>query len=89
MASLASLLYVVVHIAGSRRRYTITQHGPPWLYGNHIHAAALLLSRAAVGLWIAAIVTTSLLVSTFGIRLNASLSQQTVYLDLVVCAIGL
>lgn len=88
-ASVVTLLYVLVHLRGSRTTYTVTQHGPPWLYGNHLHASALLLTRLGFAVWIAAIITTSMLVSKIGISFSASIPQQAIYLNLIVCAVGL
>jgi len=89
-ACAAGLLYLVVHVWGARTRYVATQHGPPWLYGNHLHAAALLLSRAGFGAWIAAIISTSLLVSGLGgFRLDAKIDVQLIYLNLFVSGVGL
>jgi len=89
ISSVASLLYVVVHVWGARGRYTKTPHGPPWIYGNYVHAAALLLSRLGFALWIAAIVTTALLLSAIGISPRAGLGEQSIYLNMVVCVVGL
>jgi len=88
-ASVVSLLYVIVHLRASRTHYTVTQTGPPWLYGNHLHTAALLGSRLAFAVWIAAIVTSSLLAAKIGIRLDATLPEQTIYLNLIICTVGL
>jgi len=89
IASAVSLLYVVVHACGARRRFTKTPHGPPWIYGNYVHAAALLLSRLGFALWIAAIVTTALLLSTVGVGPATGLAEQSIYLNLVICIVGL
>ncbi len=88
-ASVVGLLYVVVHVWASRTRYAAAQQGPPWIYGRYLHSAALLLSRLGFALWIAAIVTTSLLLATIGISFKAGLRDQTIYLNLVICAVAL
>lgn len=87
-ASVLGLLYCLIHLAGSRTHYTVTQPGPPWLYGNHLHTLALLLARVALGVWISAIITTSLLVSRIGLRLDTSLAEQSIYLNLIISAVA-
>lgn len=88
-ASVVGIIYVVIHIWASRTHYTVTQHGPPWLYGNNLHTCAILLSRLGLAGWIAAIVLTSLLTAEIGISLAASLADQTIYLNIVICAVAL
>jgi hypothetical protein len=89
LASVLSLTYIVIHICGSRTYYTVTQHGPPWIYGNYLHGSALLLTRIGFGLWIAAIVATCILVSDIGITSTATTSQLSIYINLVICVIAL
>jgi hypothetical protein len=89
-SSVVGLLYVFVHIVASRRRFVVTQHGPPWLYGNHLHSAALILSRLGFAAWIGSVITTSLLISALrGNFRNANLARQTINVNLVVSTLAL
>jgi hypothetical protein len=58
-----SLLYICVHIKGALQGYTRTETGPPQIFGNYLHATALLIARLSIGVWIAALVSTAIMIA--------------------------
>ncbi|KAI0143687.1 hypothetical protein GGR57DRAFT_342240 [Xylariaceae sp. FL1272] len=62
-ASIFAMLYICLHIRGARKDYTRVAPGPPQLYGQYLHATALIVSRLAIGVWISALVSTAVMIS--------------------------
>ncbi|KAH9883477.1 hypothetical protein F4778DRAFT_659776 [Xylariomycetidae sp. FL2044] len=72
-----ALLYIILHIRGARKDYTrMVSHrgwqggmkanpmaGPPQIYGNYLHASALLVARLGIAVWIAALVATAVMIA--------------------------
>ncbi|KAI1415425.1 hypothetical protein F5Y13DRAFT_8843 [Hypoxylon sp. FL1857] len=82
-ASCIGLVYVCLHIRGARKDYRRRGPGPPQIYGDYLHASALLVARFGIAVWIAALVATSVMISR---AVPADGFAKTApYLDLVIC----
>ncbi|KAI1100253.1 hypothetical protein F4804DRAFT_344866 [Jackrogersella minutella] len=81
-ASLA-LLYICLHLRGARKDYRRRGNGPPQIYGEYLHASALLLARIGIAVWVAALVATSVMIAKP--TPSTGLAKTAPYLDLVIC----
>ena len=89
-ASVMGFSCATAHLVGARTDYFRPKgSGPPQIYGNHLHAAALMLGRFGLPVWIVAIVLTSLLIAKIGVVLNGGLEGKSPYISILVCAVGL
>ncbi|KAI1327761.1 hypothetical protein F5Y16DRAFT_185038 [Xylariaceae sp. FL0255] len=61
-AGAMALLYIILHIRGARTEYRRVRPGAPQLYGNYLHASALVVCRLAIVVWLAALVATIVLI---------------------------
>ncbi|KAI1776262.1 hypothetical protein F4818DRAFT_375182 [Hypoxylon cercidicola] len=85
-ASLA-LLYICLHIRGARKDYTRKGPGPPQIYGEYLHASALIVERLGIAVWVAALVATVVMIAK-AIPLGG-LAGMTPYLNLAICTIAI
>ncbi|KAI0515438.1 hypothetical protein F5B22DRAFT_646712 [Xylaria bambusicola] len=82
-AGLMSMLYICLHIYGARRDYTRQGLGPPQMYGQYLHASAMLVARLGIVIWIAALVATAIMIAR-SIPL-AGFAGKVPFLDLLLC----
>ncbi|KAI0024485.1 hypothetical protein F4780DRAFT_603734 [Xylariomycetidae sp. FL0641] len=57
-----TLLYIILHLRGARKDYRRSGPGPPQIYGNYLHASALLIARLGLCIWITALVATVVMI---------------------------
>ncbi|KAI1761409.1 hypothetical protein GGR53DRAFT_27363 [Hypoxylon sp. FL1150] len=81
-ASLA-LLYICLHIRGARKDYRRRGPGPPQIYGEYLHASALIVERLGIAVWVAALVATAVMIAK-AVPLRG-LAGVTPYLNLAIC----
>ncbi|KAI6081140.1 hypothetical protein F4821DRAFT_275208 [Hypoxylon rubiginosum] len=81
-ASLA-LLYICLHIRGARKDYRRRGPGPPQIYGEYLHASALIVERLGIAVWVAALVATAVMIAK-AVPLGG-LAGMTPYLNLAIC----
>ncbi|KAI2466053.1 hypothetical protein F4781DRAFT_368922 [Annulohypoxylon bovei var. microspora] len=82
-ASSIALVYICLHVRGARKDYTRRGNLPPQIYGEYLHASALLVARFGIAVWIAALVATSVMIAKAGP--SSGLAKITPYLNLVIC----
>ncbi|KAJ8123895.1 hypothetical protein O1611_g9485 [Lasiodiplodia mahajangana] len=82
-AGIMSLLYICLHIRGARKNYKREGPGPPQIYGNYLHASALLVARLGIVVWITALVATAIMIAR-AIPLEGFLSKVPI-LNLLIC----
>ncbi|KAK5627356.1 hypothetical protein RRF57_003071 [Xylaria bambusicola] len=82
-AGLMSMLYIFLHICGARRDYKRQGLGPPQMYGQYLHASAMLVARLGIVIWIAALVATAIMIAR-SIPL-AGFAGKVPFLDLLLC----
>ncbi|KAI1421355.1 hypothetical protein F5Y12DRAFT_34666 [Xylaria sp. FL1777] len=82
-AGIMSLLYICLHIYGARRDYKRGGPRPPQMYGQYLHASAVLVARLGIVTWIAALVATVIMVAR-AIPLEG-FSAKVPFLDLLLC----
>ncbi|ORY71408.1 uncharacterized protein BCR38DRAFT_9882 [Pseudomassariella vexata] len=82
-ASCMAILYIGVHIRGALKNYTREQPGPPQIYGNYLHASALLIARIAIMVWVAALIATAVMIAK-AMPLEG-FAGRVPYLNLLVC----
>ncbi|KAK6086225.1 hypothetical protein SCUP234_02438 [Seiridium cupressi] len=63
-AALLSLLYIGLHIRAASRDYIKTLPGPPHIYGNYLHASAILIARLSIFVWVCALIATAVMIAT-------------------------
>jgi hypothetical protein len=56
------LLYALIHIVGAMRRYKRTRNGPPQLFRNYLHTAAIIVARLGLFAWLITLITTLIVV---------------------------
>jgi hypothetical protein len=61
-SSCGGLLYSLIHIIGALRRYRRTRNGPPQLFRNYLHTAAIIVARLGVFSWLITLITTLIVV---------------------------
>ncbi|KAI0130060.1 hypothetical protein BJ170DRAFT_298636 [Xylariales sp. AK1849] len=82
-AASMSLLYIGFHIRGALKNYVRTLPGPPQMYGNYLHASALLIARLSIALWIAALIATAVMIAkSVSVR---GLAGKLPFVNLLVC----
>lgn len=82
-AACFSILYIGVHIRGAVKNCTKTQPGPPQLYGNDLHATAIVVERLSIVVWVAALIATAVMMADVG-RFTG-FAAKVPYLNLVIC----
>ncbi|KAI1342707.1 hypothetical protein F5Y15DRAFT_313115 [Xylariaceae sp. FL0016] len=82
-AASMSLLYIVLHVRGARRDYRTAGPGPPQIYGNYLHASALLLARISIAVWLAALIATAIMISK-AVPFEGWVGKLP-FLDMVIC----
>ncbi|KAI0108574.1 hypothetical protein GGR51DRAFT_570346 [Nemania sp. FL0031] len=82
-AGVMSLLYICLHIRGARKNYKRVGPGPPQIYGNYLHASALLVARLGIVVWITALVATAIMIAR-AIPLEGFLGKVPI-LNLLIC----
>ncbi|KAI5862964.1 hypothetical protein GGS23DRAFT_77119 [Durotheca rogersii] len=82
-AAVMSLLYICIHVRGARKDYRRRGTGPPQIYGQYLHASALLVARLGIAVWVAALVATAIVISKAAPM--AGLAKVAPYLNLVIC----
>ncbi|KAI1093863.1 hypothetical protein F5B19DRAFT_93305 [Rostrohypoxylon terebratum] len=82
-AASIGLVYVCIHVRGARKDYRRRGNLPPQLYGDYLHASALLVARFGIAVWVAALVATAVMIAKIGSA--TGLARMTPYLDLVIC----
>ncbi|RWA04366.1 hypothetical protein EKO27_g10738 [Xylaria grammica] len=82
-AGVMSLLYIGLHICAARRDYKRGGPGPPQMYGQYLHASALLVARLSIVIWIGALVATAVMIAR-AIPLEG-FSGKVPFLDLLLC----
>ncbi|KAI1466454.1 uncharacterized protein F4812DRAFT_434107 [Daldinia caldariorum] len=86
-ASAIALLYICLHVRGAKKNYRRKGPGPPQVYGQYLHASALLIARLAIAVWIAALVATAVMVAK-PVALEG-FAKTAPYLNLVICVIAI
>ncbi|KAI1390778.1 uncharacterized protein F4822DRAFT_163102 [Hypoxylon trugodes] len=86
-ASSIAMLYICIHIRGSRRNYIRKGPGPPQTYGNYLHASALLFARLGIAVWVAALVATNVMIAK--VTTSVGIAKVAPYLDLAVCILAI
>ncbi|KAI0166932.1 hypothetical protein GGR52DRAFT_80914 [Hypoxylon sp. FL1284] len=61
-AASLTLLYICLHIRGARKDYRRRGPGPPQIYGEYLHASALIVERLGIVVWVAALVATVVMI---------------------------
>ncbi|KAI0895994.1 hypothetical protein F4806DRAFT_48814 [Annulohypoxylon nitens] len=82
-AASIGLVYVCIHVRGARKDYRRRGNLPPQIYGEYLHASALLVARFGIAVWVAALIATSVMIAKIGS--STGLARMTPYLDLVIC----
>ncbi|KAI1206926.1 uncharacterized protein F4807DRAFT_218499 [Annulohypoxylon truncatum] len=82
-AASIGLVYVCIHIRGARKDYRRRGNLPPQIYGDYLHASALLIARFGIAVWVAALVATAVMIAKAAP--SNGLAKMTPYLDLVIC----
>lgn len=82
-AASIGLVYVCIHVRGARKDYRRRGNLPPQIYGEYLHASALLVARFGIAVWVAALIATSVMIAK--IESSTGLARMTPYLDLVIC----
>ncbi|KAI0412962.1 hypothetical protein F5X98DRAFT_303423 [Xylaria grammica] len=82
-AGVMSLLYIGLHICAARRDYKRGGPGPPQMYGQYLHASALLVARLSIVIWIGSLVATAVMIAR-AIPLEG-FSGKVPFLDLLLC----
>ena len=82
-AGILSQLYICLHICGARRDYKREGLGPPQMYGQYLHASAMLVARLGIVTWIAALAATAIMIAR-SIPL-AGFAGKVPFLDLLLC----
>ncbi|KAI1361931.1 hypothetical protein F5Y08DRAFT_287553 [Xylaria arbuscula] len=82
-AGILSQLYIGLHVFAARREYKREGVGPPQMYGQYLHASAMLVARLAIVTWIAALVATAIMIAR-SIPL-AGFAGKVPFLDLLLC----
>ncbi|KAF7523636.1 hypothetical protein G7054_g11700 [Neopestalotiopsis clavispora] len=62
-AALLSLLYMTLHIRAALRDHAKRQWGPPHVYGDFLHASALVVARLSIVAWICALIATAAMIA--------------------------
>ncbi|OTA98301.1 hypothetical protein M426DRAFT_17532 [Hypoxylon sp. CI-4A] len=82
-AAIVALVYICLHVKGARKDYWRKGNGPPQIYGDYLHASALLIARAGIAIWGAALIATTVMIAKAVHR--TGLASTAPYLDLVIC----
>ncbi|OTA94587.1 hypothetical protein M434DRAFT_256191 [Hypoxylon sp. CO27-5] len=82
-ASSIALVYVCLHVRGARKDYRRRGPGPPQIYGDYLHASALMIARLGIAVWVAALVATAVMIAR-AVPANG-FARIAPYLDLVIC----
>ncbi|KAI1753256.1 hypothetical protein F4782DRAFT_87887 [Xylaria castorea] len=82
-AGTISLLYICLHVRGALKGYTREGSGPPQLHGHYLHASALLVSRLGIVCWVAALISTAVMIAR-ALPVEGFLAKLP-YLDLLLC----
>ncbi|KAI0884302.1 uncharacterized protein GGS22DRAFT_21691 [Annulohypoxylon maeteangense] len=82
-AASIGLVYVCIHVRGARKDYRRRGNLPPQLYGDYLHASALLTARFGIAVWVAALVATAVMIAKAAP--SNGLAKMAPYLDLVIC----
>ncbi|KAI1458861.1 hypothetical protein F4805DRAFT_105539 [Annulohypoxylon moriforme] len=82
-AASIGLVYVCIHVRGARKDYRRRGNLPPQIYGDYLHASALLVARFGIAVWVAALVASAVMIAKAGP--SNGLAKMTPYLDLVIC----
>ncbi|KAI1138608.1 hypothetical protein F5Y05DRAFT_44860 [Hypoxylon sp. FL0543] len=82
-ASSIALVYVCLHIRGARKDYRRRGPGPPQIYGDYLHASALMVARFGIAVWVAALVATSVMIAKAAPL--EDFAKTAPYLQLVIC----
>ncbi|KAI0433033.1 hypothetical protein F5Y09DRAFT_108486 [Xylaria sp. FL1042] len=82
-AGLLSLLYIFLHICGARRDYRRIGPRPPQMYGQYLHASAVLVARLGIVTWIMALGATAVL-TALATPLEG-VSAKVPFLNLLLC----
>ncbi|KAI2603674.1 hypothetical protein GGR54DRAFT_457472 [Hypoxylon sp. NC1633] len=78
-----ALFYICLHVRGARKDIRRRGPGPPQIYGDYLHASALLVARLGIAVWIAALIATAVMIAK-GVPMGG-LAGVTPYLNLVIC----
>lgn len=82
-AAAIALFYICIHIRGARKNFRRRGPGPPQIYGDYLHASALLVARLGIAVWVAALVATCVMIAKAAPL--PGLAGTAPYLDLVIC----
>lgn len=82
-AAVLSLLYVVLHIRAALRRTITTQMAPSYMYGDGLHASALVVARLSIATWIGALIATAAMISKASPL--QGLASKSPILNLLIC----
>ncbi|XXH00118.1 cytosolic Fe-S cluster assembly factor cfd1 [Hypoxylon texense] len=82
-AASLGLLYLCLHIRGARKDYRRRGPGPPQIYGEYLHASALIVERLGIAVWVAALVATAVMIAK-AVPLGG-LAGMAPYLNLAIC----
>ncbi|ETS79792.1 hypothetical protein PFICI_09645 [Pestalotiopsis fici W106-1] len=85
-AALLSLLYIALHIRAALRDHVGTQKGPPqYMYGDYLHASALIVARLSIVAWICALVATAAMIANASPLPLGGLASKSPILNLLIC----
>ncbi|KAI0007693.1 hypothetical protein F4779DRAFT_628928 [Xylariaceae sp. FL0662B] len=82
-AAAMTLLYIGLHIRAARKDYKRRGPGPPQIYGEYLHASALLVARLAIAVWIAALIATAVMIAKAGPF--EGFAKKIPFLNLLIC----
>lgn len=82
-AGVMALLYIGLHIRAARKDYKRRGPGPPQIYGEYLHASALLIARLAIAVWIAGLIATAIMIARAGPF--KGFAGKIPFLNLLVC----
>ncbi|KAI0865848.1 hypothetical protein F4860DRAFT_526229 [Xylaria cubensis] len=82
-AATISMLYICLHVRGALKDYKREGTGPPQLYGQYLHASALLVARLSIFCWAAALISTAIMIAR-ALPVEGFLVKLP-YLDLLIC----
>lgn len=84
-AALLSLLYMTLHIRAALRDHAKRQRGPPHVYGDYLHASALVVARLSIVAWTCALIATAAMIAKPPSPPLQGLAGKSPILNLLVC----
>ncbi|KAI1284345.1 hypothetical protein F5Y07DRAFT_393316 [Xylaria sp. FL0933] len=82
-AGLLSLLYICLHICAARRDYKRIGPRPPQMYGQYLHASAVLVARLGIVTWVMALGATVVVIALD--TPLAGISAKIPFFNLLLC----